>query len=307
MTKPKNHNYNPSNRLSPEDWAQRFDLLLLIERKIVFEIGDALIAAQEELSKAGFLEAIKKSGLRTKTTALNYMRVAQSEHLRAPEVQQQLPATVGALIDLAAWKEDEIKAAIEKNVLHPQSQRKALQSWLEEHRRRWIIDFSEEPQAPEFPDDAVIAGYIMASASELTPVDQKRFEKIVYELNRQMPNFNFYVTTQREDSSISFRRAFDLSQRILKAYRESPELFVDSHFERLLKADDGKREMFFDQYVGEFAKLIASADHAKLHKVLKFSKAEWKFLGVDNPGHPTVLPFIDGALMTAKKPKSVKK
>jgi hypothetical protein len=281
-----------SNRRTPQEWAKEFDELVASERLAIFAIGRALIAAQEELSKKDFASAIKLSGLRTRTTAMNYMRVADSKVLSDQQVQPNLPTGVGALIDLAAWEEDEIKAAIENKVLHPQSQRKALQKWVDQHRRRWIVDFSEEKPAAAFQEDAVIAGYIMTSATELTSDDQQQFARIIFELNKQMPNFNFYITTDKTDNSITFRRTFALSQRILAAYRESPELFIDPQFERLLKAEDGLRERFFSSYVRDFAKIIANADHKELHKKIKLTKVEWEFLGVERVGEPTITPFL---------------
>jgi len=111
-----------SNSRSPEEWAEKLNEFIAVQRRTVFEIGEALLLAEEELSKKDFVTAIKMSGLKTKTTANNYMRVAESELLKNRDLQKHLPTGVGALIDLAAWKKDDFALAIKEGALHPNAQ-----------------------------------------------------------------------------------------------------------------------------------------------------------------------------------------
>jgi hypothetical protein len=293
MAKSTTENLPPSNKRSVLDWAEKFDELLLREKKIVFEIGDALIAAQEELTKKGFLEAIAKSGLKMKTTALNYMRVAQAEILRTPEVQKHLPSGVGALIDLAAWTPDEIDRAIKNDILHPQSQRKPLQKWLDNKRVSDIVGKAEEPlpDPPTTPEPKIVA-YIMVHTEDFNADDERKIEEAIWKLRQEVPSFNFYITTAKESRSISLYRKRDLSARVVKVYAEAPDLFVDPDFAKMVDTKLGGTIINLEYYLHEFAYILASEDHKELHKRLKFSKAEWEFLGVEDPGYSTILKFI---------------
>ena len=102
-----------SKKKSVEDWISAIHELIGKQKRTVFEIGDLLIQAEAELSKKNFGNVAKASGLRSKQTANNYMRVARAEHLRKPDMFKRLPTSVGALIDLAAWEDREISLACE--------------------------------------------------------------------------------------------------------------------------------------------------------------------------------------------------
>jgi hypothetical protein len=108
-----------SKKRSVEDWVLAIDELVVNQKRTVFEIGDLLIQAEAELPKKHFLNVVKASGLKSKQTANNYMRVARAPHLRKPDIFKHLPTTVGALIDLAAWSENELAEGIRTRNVHP--------------------------------------------------------------------------------------------------------------------------------------------------------------------------------------------
>ena len=131
MATQKKQTKSNSNKRLPEEWASQFDEKLAAQRRSIFELGDLLILAKDELSKSDFAKAVKSSGLNSISNANNYIRVAESVILKDKDFQKHLPMTVGALIDLAAWKKDEIGAAIKDGVLHPSAERAKLRAWKE--------------------------------------------------------------------------------------------------------------------------------------------------------------------------------
>ena len=108
------------NTIPITDWVARIDAIIKKQQRTVFELGDLLNEAKAQLAKKDFLEVIKQSGLRSKSNAENYMRVASKAILRLPEVEKHLPNGTGALIDIAAWPDEEIKYAIRCGVRHAQ-------------------------------------------------------------------------------------------------------------------------------------------------------------------------------------------
>src|SRR6266436_2099786 len=103
---------------SVEDWVAEIDGLVVKQRLSIFEVGDLLLQAEVELSKKNLQTVVKRSGLKSKQNAQNYMRVARAELLRRPGIFEHLPVSAGALIDLAAWSASEIEHAIREKILH---------------------------------------------------------------------------------------------------------------------------------------------------------------------------------------------
>jgi hypothetical protein len=116
------------------EWVARIDALIKRRQKTVFEIGDLLLQAKQGLKAKDFAAVIKQSRLRSKSNAENYMRVASKTVFRQPDVEKDLPSGVGALIDIAAWTDEEITRARDCGALNPDATRKTLKEWIELHR-----------------------------------------------------------------------------------------------------------------------------------------------------------------------------
>jgi hypothetical protein len=116
------------------EWVARIDALIKKQQQIVFEIGDLLLKAKEALSAKHFVAVIRRSGLKSKSNAENYMRVASKTILRQLDRGHNLPHGVGALIDIAAWSDEEITQARDCGALTPDATRKTLNEWIELHR-----------------------------------------------------------------------------------------------------------------------------------------------------------------------------
>jgi hypothetical protein len=99
----------------------------------VFEIGTMLVEAKEQLSDKEFSTMVGGTILKSRSNALNYMRVARRPFLRHPDVFPYLPLKVGVLIDLAAeaWAEADMRRAIEQGVIHPHATRSEIAKWSE--------------------------------------------------------------------------------------------------------------------------------------------------------------------------------
>lgn len=102
---------------------------LLDARSVVFEVGDLLTQAKDEFGKQDYEVLLKKTGLRSTKNANNYIRVAASDVLRKTKFHNHLPVTVGALIDLVKWTEEEIRNCIKAGVMHPDATRAELSKW----------------------------------------------------------------------------------------------------------------------------------------------------------------------------------
>ena len=156
-----------SHKLSDDAWVSKINVLIGTQRTTVFEIGDALLAAKAETPKVRFQTIIKSSGLKSKKTAENYMRVARNDYLRKPKIMDKLPTNVGALIDLAAWSDGAIDLGIFKNIIHPQAERKELRTFL----KRLL-----SPERMELPETARVVGYIMC---DIAAYDSKRHSEFI--------------------------------------------------------------------------------------------------------------------------------
>ena len=266
---------------SVEDWVLAIDELIGKQKRTVFEIGDLLIQAETELAKKPFSNAVKASGLRSKQNANNYMRVARAEHLRKPDIFKHLPASVGALIDLAAWGDREIDFGLQNGVIHPQSERAKLRQWRQRFRY-------QEPELPS-PKAHVVA-YIMCDASTYSFNRAYELWDRFDEIKLKCLPDNMHITPFEKDI-LSQQRLEQLWKRVFAAYVKDPSLFVDPRFEKLVqtKKIDGDGDWL---YLQEIAPIIASGDHNELHKIIKFSKSDWKFLGVSDPGYATLLSYF---------------
>jgi len=142
----------------------------------VFDIGDLLNRAREELSDKEFAEMVAGSILESRSNALAYMRVARKDCLREEAIFRHLPLKVGVLIDLGCetWTRDHIVQAITEGVIHPQATRSKIQQWMEKQR---IVDDHIEEEDTSFPEGVGIAGTQSTTFPEGPP-------------KRQTPNLN---------------------------------------------------------------------------------------------------------------------
>lgn len=311
MAKPKNHNMNPSNKWSAAEWAQKFDALLATSRRTVFEIGEALLLAEQELSKAAFAEAIKKSGIGTKISANNYMRVAQSKVLKLPHIQKCLPTGVGALIDLAAWKQEEIVQAIKDKVLQPHAQRAQLQRWKEKNYYRATGQAEmHEKYFPTIERDGIIVGYIKTNIETWTEEKKKRFVELYKALAEQY-DLNDLALDFSEDYiySISLHQETRLRSRMNVAFDSLPLFKNDPFLKRYWKASGERDWQAIHRDMRSIAQYLSPSDFNEVHEFLKFTRDDWAFLGVNNPGNATITPFLgEGATKVVPKTgKSEKK
>ena len=267
-----------------EEWVSAIDELIGQQKRTVFDIGDMLIRAETELrSKKKFRDVVKASGLKSKQNANNYMRVARAGHLRNPDVFPHLPTTVGALIDLAAWDDGPFGEGIRMGIIHPQSQRNQLKKWL-----HWWYFRTPIKQPPD--NTAQVVGYIVCDTATYS------FDR-AYELWDSFDDFKLKCLpedmhiTPYENDVLSQHRLEQLGKRVWTAYANDPALFVDPKFCKLVERE-GINEGCAWLYLKEVAPIIASGDHTPLHKVIKFSKSDWKFLGVTDVGYATLLAYF---------------
>jgi hypothetical protein len=200
-----------------------------------------------------------------------------------PEVFPHLPTTVGALIDLAAWSDGAIAEGIRTRIIHPQSERNKL--------RKWIHRFYFRPPVEQKPvETARVVGYIMCDTATYS------FER-AYELWDKFDEFKLKCLpedmhiTPFDDDLASQHRLEQLGKRVWTAYATDPALFVDPRFQKLIERKQINGEGAW-LYLKEIAPIIASGDHTPLHRVIKFSKSDWNFLGVTNAGYATLLAYF---------------
>jgi hypothetical protein len=273
----------PLKKRSVEDWISAIDELIGKQKRTVFEIGDLLIQAEAALPKTQFRNVLKASGLRSKQNANNYMRVARAEHLRKPKIFDHLPTTVGTLIDLAAWSERQVTEAIRTKIIHPQSERKNL--------RRWNHSFLFGSTVKQKPaETARVVGYVMCDIATYESDRIERFQEQFDEIKLQFLDGDMFIAPYADDLWSQHRRTM-LAKRVWDAYTDEPALFVDPAFHDLIKRE-AINDSSMQFHLSAIAPLIASGDHKRLHKIIQFSKSDWKFFGVSEIGYATLLSYF---------------
>ena len=102
---------------------------------LIFSVGKKLREAKEDgIGPKNYEIAVKQSGLHSISNANNYIRVSDNGRFTRRDIRDHLPVTVGALIDLVKWSEDELRKCIAAGVLHPDATRGELRGWISEHR-----------------------------------------------------------------------------------------------------------------------------------------------------------------------------
>jgi hypothetical protein len=209
------------------------------------------------------------------------MRVARDEFLRRPEIFKHLPVAVGALIDLAAWSNSEIKEAIRQKIIHPQSERAKLRQW---RGALWILR-NKKPTA-----NAKVVGYIMCDVKTYDVNRIYDFWEKFDEIKLNYLGDDMFVTPLENDITSLYRWDM-LAKRVWDAYKQDPALFVDPRFHKLIE-EKALTNGYWGHYMPEIAPLIASGDHIALHRIIRFSKSDWKFLGVHDVGYATLLSYF---------------
>jgi hypothetical protein len=156
------------NTVPVSEWVDRISALITKTRETVFEIGEALAQAKEQLTQKNYKELLARLPM-SKSTADNYIRAASSSILRDPNITKHLPNGVGALIDVAAWKDDDIKNAIDEGVMKPDAERGTLSKWI---NRQYKDDYKRRPK--EFHDKIVPAWEVCVDWEKWTfgPLDE---------------------------------------------------------------------------------------------------------------------------------------
>jgi hypothetical protein len=266
---------------SVEDWVAEIEGLVAKQRLSIFEVGDLLLQAEVELSKKNLQTVVKRSGLKSKQNAQNYMRVARAELLRRPGIFEHLPVSAGALIDLAAWSASEIEHAIREKILHPQSERAKLRKWRQD---RWC------PPVKKTADTARVVGYIMCDANTYDFGRSYDFWESFDQIKLKFLDGDMFISPFENDVNSIYRTTM-LAKRVWAAYSQNPALFVNPRFHKLIE-EKGATEGSLICFLADFAPLIASGDHIALHRIIRFSKSDWKFLGVNDVGYATLLSYL---------------
>jgi hypothetical protein len=270
------------NQRSVDEWVSSIDQMITAQRSGVFEVGDHLIQAQNELTKKKFSEVIKQSGIKSRQNAQNYMRVATRKFLRRPEIFRQLPTSVGSLIDLAAWPDKDIEEAIRQEVVRPHAERARLRKWRDQRYH--------PPKKP--PVDApVVIAYVMCDARTYDFTRAYRLWRKFDEMRRNYLDEDMFITPFDKDLLSSYRLMM-LAKRVWDAYSTHAHLFVNPRFHEFVREHKLVEGGPFWQYLTQVAPLIASADHKSLHEIIGFSKHDWSFLGVKDIGHATLLAYM---------------
>lgn len=139
------------NTVPVSEWVTRINALITKTREAIFAIGEALTRAKEQLTKKDYKELLVRLQM-SQSTADNYMRIASRPIFREPTITKQLPNGVGALIDIAAWNDDDIKNAISEGVMKPNAERGTLNKWI---NLQYKEDYKRRPK--EFHDKTVMA------------------------------------------------------------------------------------------------------------------------------------------------------
>jgi hypothetical protein len=137
---------------------------------------------------------------------------------------------------------------------------------------------------------AKVVGYVMCY---LDAYDENRAFEIwtkLNELSLTLLDDKLFISPDIADVTAIYR-SHALAQRVWRAYTLNPALFVDPRFHKLVQ-DRNLNEDRLHYCLKEIAPLIASADHRPLHKLIRFSKHDWKFLGVNDVGFATLLPWL---------------
>lgn len=199
-----------------KEWIDRINQRFSNQRSSIFDTGDILVEARQTLTDKDFREVVKATGLRSFSNADNYMRVAKHEFLRKPGIFEHLPPTVGALIDMACWDEEQLLKAIKEGFLHPLAKRRALNSWLMDEMMRPYTRTKPEPYTD------VIVGHIIVDKGYYQKSSYRewdeRFGAYLRNVNAAGHDFAFIASANPSSAHFVVRRQ-ELEDRIKRRYR----------------------------------------------------------------------------------------
>jgi hypothetical protein len=277
-----------SNKRSVDEWAAEIDTTIGSQRRSLFDLGDLLLSEQDELSKTNFKKAVKASGLKSDVTANNYMRVANSKHLRDPAIINHLPTTVGALIDLAAWDPRELRKAADESILTPSTKRSMLKKWRSQ-LHDGFLGRNELKSARDAMHDGIIVGYVIAHRdfgykTKIVPAEEmEKRDAIVADFISQAhaidTNPKFYIARDKfEADSFSDLRVNDMLGGIIERYAdEGRDRYESDGMTSIFGDYDTYERWLIDRYEDWLPALVA-AQNAEQRSILQIDDGVAAFL-----------------------------
>ena len=277
-----------SNRRSIEEWAAEIDTTIGSQRRSLFDLGDLLLSAQDELSKTNFKKAVKASGLKSDVTANNYMRVANSKHLRDPAIINHLPTTVGALIDLAAWNTQELRKAADEGILTPSTKRSMLKKWRSQ-LHDGFLGRNELKSARDALHDGIIVGYVIAHRdfgfkTKIVPAAEvEKRDAIVADFISQAHAIDtdpkFYIARDKfEAESFSDLRVNAMLAGIIKRYADEGRDRYEGDGMTSIFGDYDTYERWLIERYEDWLPALLAAENAEQRTILKIDEDVAAFL-----------------------------
>ncbi len=277
-----------SNKRSVDEWAAEIDTTIGSQRRSLFDLGDLLLSAQDELSKTNFKKAVKASGLKSDVTANNYMRVANSKHLRDPAIINHLPTTVGALIDLAAWDPRELRKAADEGILTPSTKRSMLKKWRSQ-LHDGFLGRDQLKSAREALNDGIIVGYVIAHRdfgykTKIVPAAEvEKRDAIVADFISQAhaidTNPKFFIARDKfEAESFSDLRVNDMLGGIIERYADEGRDRFEADGMTLIFGDYDTYERWLIDRYEDWLPALLSVENAEQRSTLRINEDVAAFL-----------------------------
>jgi hypothetical protein len=235
------------------------------------------------MTRSDFQLVVKNSGLRSTSSADNYMRVAENEFLRKPAIMEHLPVGIGALIDVAAWTEMEVEACIRDKTMHPHVERKTLRNWIDQNR------VHQEPVGPTYQS------YVPVLIIEVDPdrwavEDQERLHSWLRKhLEEEFPDQMIQVSRPREGSDwpVKMRRRWEIHVKIRDQTALIDTLPTKDAISKALSDCTDEADALLGQ-------ILSSPDCDVLREAAKLTVADMAFLGVTKGmiGQPPLTRFF---------------
>lgn len=263
-----------ANQATVDEWIGRIQTAMGEHRRGVFQIGDLLVLAEEQLSKSAFKKVVAGAGIKSESSTNNYRRVARNKYMRDPEVFKHLPTSVGALIVMASWKKEGMLMAIKEGVLTPEATRDELVNWRKS---------KERPQKPNEPweEDGVILGHIIGHKRDARDTAA----------NDALHEFMNAANALSENQRFVLLDADKSQSRPRKSYTVARCEEIEVQLEDRLRRDpDGYHSNGLVAIFGEFEELgplpfykdwlskLADTEYAELRKHVPLTEDELQFL-----------------------------
>lgn len=126
-SKPKNAiNLRPNQRKDLEQLPQEITLAWDKTLKSIFEVGQKLIEAKQELEHGQFKQMVRERLPFSARTAQRFMAIAQDQRLANPDYEDVLPHSWGTLYELTTLKDDVFEEGIKRKIVGPEMTRKNI-------------------------------------------------------------------------------------------------------------------------------------------------------------------------------------